>query len=348
MTTISRYPSIKAVTSNLDPLQDFLGWIEGLRSLSYSQEIIASKHSKTITDTPARLAHKIVPFIDAGLKFAAQAQSSSTDVAFLPLYYSILNFSKVYIMLGKYRSRLESGHNRQHGVSYNPEGVDTLAITQQKVRLTKSGVLGLLYQTITGEPWLSSPQNIHMGHVYPYMPFSGFEYEMATNKVAKLAYCEFTEESGRLFFRIAESGKPTDNAIVSKMQVLSTGNWELEGGRAVTKKTASNEVELRQLINSSVKQGLIYQISYSANTQEEIVAVPSKPNPILMPLEVSVYLSFFYLSSIARYKPEMLAKMSSSKLWPLLVCFSRHGFFGFLQSFWSFMMQEHYYILRET
>ena len=82
----------------------------------------------------------------------------------------MLNLAKVYILLGPQRADLETkSEHRYHGAQYNPEWEDQLGLNRQRIRMHKDGVLGLFYQTLTGDPWITVPTNISMAKVYPFI-----------------------------------------------------------------------------------------------------------------------------------------------------------------------------------
>jgi len=66
--------------------------------------------------------------------------------------------------------------------------------------------------------------------------------------------------------------------------------------------------------------------------------------PILLPEEVPIWIAFFHMSSIVRYRPEYLAKLFDDKSWPVLHGLSRHGIFRYLNLTLNFAHQTTYSI----
>ena len=69
------------------------------------------------------------------------------------------------------------------------------------------------------------------------------------------------------------------------------------------------------------------------------------PTVIEFPEEIPIWLLFFYLSSIVRYKPELVERLRDSKYWPVLSTARLHVFLDFLLAFWSFVHQKNCFLV---
>jgi hypothetical protein len=106
------------------------------------------RHSATAAEASKR-ARRIALYVRTATDYVDQALSTDRDVAFLPAYYAILNFLKVYILLSREHSRLEA--NRWHGATYDVYGKDSHGLPTELVTLRSGGAIPLFYEVITGQ-----------------------------------------------------------------------------------------------------------------------------------------------------------------------------------------------------
>lgn len=337
---------IRITTTDLDKYGDVVGWIEGLRSQQYLADLLREKHA---IPNPSTLAKTIKPLIETALNYIDQAETGPSRVAFLPLYYSMLNLAKVYVLLGPYRDELETQRrHRGHGASYDPGWNDSIDLRRQKIRMREDGVLGLFYRTLTGDPWLTVGTDISMAQIYPFMERVGAEYLMLTGEPEKITEIDLTlkkiGDQFHLGVEIDESGVPHETEL-DYLSVLRKDHWD-DWNAAEGKGTSlhsSTIQSLTEILNCCTRREMFRgsKVSQTAVNQTCITCtVPIKSGFPRMVEEIPIFLSFFYQSSIARYKPEFLYKQFDSKLWPFLVALRRHGSFSFLLAFWQFIRQE--------
>ena len=137
MVVLTRYNELSQVTSPLDPIEDVISWISGLNSLGYTSDILAKVHNIAPAQTVRQGAQAVSQFASTAVGLLEQAFSGPSNISFLPLYYSILNLSKIYIIAaGKYDG-LSS--NRHHGASYNPVGKSSHDLLTEEIKILTKG-----------------------------------------------------------------------------------------------------------------------------------------------------------------------------------------------------------------
>ena len=94
-----RYPTIRLVGSPLDPIEDLLCWISGLNSIGYNSDILMEFHNFKNNKEIKESAKLISLFSNNAVGLIEQAYAGPSEMSFLPLYYSILNLSKIYIII---------------------------------------------------------------------------------------------------------------------------------------------------------------------------------------------------------------------------------------------------------
>ncbi len=333
----------------MDKYGDVIGWIEGLRSRRYLSDLIEQFHSKNITDRPEILARKVTPFVEAALNYIEQANNGPAQVAFLPLYYAMLNLAKIYVMLGPHRNELENIRRyRQHGIAYNTADNDELRLDRQRVTLRQYGVLGLFYRTLTGDNWVKSSKTITMMKVMQYITQVAAEYRMVTGRENKSVpvHFESNEEASdnwQLVCKITEKA-----TSLGELPALKSGHWQAQQDGFASKHMTTYEGGCIELADCCIMRPLLYHgyLEYVQPIRQMLTvnAIPMSQGFPLMVEEFPIIVAFFYQGSIARYKPEFLYKQFDSKLWPLLVALRRHASYTFLLLFWHFMNQESVYL----
>jgi len=357
MESDQRYRRSFRVGTNLDKYGDVVGWIEGLRSGKYLEDLIGDLHQHKITDRPRPLASRIVPLVEVALSYINQAAKGPTEVAFLPQYYAMLNLAKIYVMLGHHRHDLEQvKSHRRHGITYDPTGNDQLRLDTQKVTLRRDGVLGLFYRTLTGENWVSRATTLTMANVYPFIDQIAADYQFVTGKSAKVVKVVFAPERESDFYRLlcvhqkASPPLPSEDNL-NFYSALKGGHWLLSGGSFVTSHHVETEEDVEQLIDCCVRRELLHH-GGEENSPLGGAPVAWSGMPLArgfpsMVEEFPILIAFFYQASLARYKPDFLYRQQNSKFWPLLVALRRHATYTFLLLFWNYVKQESIFIVSE-
>src|SRR4051812_41277813 len=95
---IPRYGDGHAVTTSLSKAEDLCDWISGLTSRAVLSDILRERHGMTKASTIAEAAREIGVYVKQGLGFLDQGRSGPRTLAYLPYYYSLLQFSKAVIV----------------------------------------------------------------------------------------------------------------------------------------------------------------------------------------------------------------------------------------------------------
>ena len=344
---VNRYRETSSVSTQLDKFADVIGWVEGLRSKSYLADVIKARHALAPNDSPSSLASKSVPLIEVALNYIEQAERGAPSVAFLPLYYAVLNLAKVYVLLGPLKAELE--RQRRHGGRYDPAWNDQVPLERQKVQLQPEGVLGLFYRTVTGEAWPTSRKFVSMSTMYPFIEHVGAEYESVTGKLSRLLPVRIMPQPNRNMWRLqSEAPSALAGWEITQYMAMRRGHWERDQLGAAAIHTALNKDAAIDLADCCLRRSLLHQGTFHHGTgrEEGMVTnmIPMGRSLLFMFEELPIMIALYYQASIARYKPEFLRRQIDSKMWPLLVALRRHGTFTFLLSFWNFIMQETVYI----
>lgn len=356
---IHRYPSTSSAWSALDPLDDVVSWIKGLRSENYLSDVIKERH-KNIPSVGKGFKARISmssAHLAVACDYLEQGLSGPESVSFLPLYYAFLNLAKVYVALGP--SFEELPKQRWHGVSYGLSP-DTGNFMKDQLYIQDKGAIPLFYQTVTGKP---APSNlsINMSQVYPYITDVSSEYKIATgmDSLLRSAYLEAIQEGEfwRVKCSLRDDGEDTPSNA-NKPKYLPTlkgrkGSLRRKVGSSqdffgVKVPGPSKEPPMRELRETFSPCTII--TSASAPTPylpwqglyAVPIALPVSPQLVVFG-EFPILLAFFHLSSIVRYHPEFHRQLMDSKYLPLLLALRRHGTYSFLLQFWSFMRQESFY-----
>jgi len=338
---VLRYGEPEVVSTPLDPLEDIMSLICGLRSVSYVADILRSKHGVKEKKEIVSSSRLIVTYVDDALGLIAQAFSGPPEVSFLPLYYAILNLSKIYILMAGKRTQLE--RNRHHGASYPFEKRSRDLLTEQ-IYLHPKGVLGLFYEVLThGEPWISKSGRLSMKEVYPFIYPISAEYEQAygsrspfqpvdlrvTRKGPDQWQCELELKWPIRFdprkWRYIQAFRGFRPKQADKLKFVS----DIVQAR--------DEREARRYLQSSVRSFMLY--SYVDEFGKTRILIPLSRKRLLLPEELPIWLAFFHLSNVVRYRPEFLSVLRDSKSWPMLLALRKHATFRFLVLFWSYVQQ---------
>lgn len=346
MTIIARYEEIYAVSTPLNPIDDLMSWISGLASVGYTSDILRTVHKMTINARILSGARLISVHAGNTIGFLDQAFSGPPDVSFLPLYYAVLNLSKIYIIASGRANDLVN--NRYHGASYDVSNSRKNLLTDEII-LREKGVLPLFYEVLTNQTWRWNNKHIRLANVYPFIPGISFEYLQA-----------FGLQSRVQTIKLRLNGNPSSGfTLVGELLAFDKGLHPLTnrrrylkiftGLRSQSKPPAgfvsdtimvSTDTEARVQLLSHTKRHLLYQIVRDLYHNPIGIYTPLSAAPMELAEEIPIWLAFFHLSNVVRYKPDTLARIKDSAAWPMLLCLQRHALLRFLVIFWSFMQQR--------
>lgn len=348
-TDVLRYETISGVSSALDPVDDALDWIAGLRSTQYTSDLLRKKHGFVSSQDVRSAAATVAAHTAAAAGLIEQARSGPTALSFLPLYYAILSLSKICVAIGPQRAFI--GVHRHHGASYNPLQKSSRDLRTETITLQPKGVLGLFYTTLTGEPWYRAARAMHMAAVMPFITSVGFEHNLAFGSPPKLARVHVGIEGdagSRYQLTVAAPLQPPIwNGRLRELRAfrgLKQDSKDSNEYRSPSVTANSASEARRQLIGRHLRPSLLYDPHEGNFVGSVGCLTPVCSRHLLLPEELPIWLTFFHMSNIVRYKPEFLAKLSDSRSWPFLLAIRRHGLLRFLLLFLSFMHKTAFHL----
>ena len=361
MKVISRYDQISLVSTPLNPIEDLLSWLAGLNSIGYTSDILRTVHSFSNTKEIHKCARLISLYTNNALGLTEQAYSGPSDVSFLPLYYAILNLSKVYIILSGREADLST--NRHHGATYDVASKSSRDLLTEAITLRSGGVLPLLYETLTGIrcSWKKKP--IRLRTIYPYIRGIGYEYQHAYGMPSALQIIRLGikgDSEGGYYLEYlfgntecAYAGQKQYLKVVKSFRQLFDESIHSEDEPVPSvflSKRVFVPTEEQALISltTNIRRFLLYETILS---QPDIEAAgcftPVSNRELLLPEEIPIWIAFFHLSNLVRYKPEFLHAVKDSRSWPMLLSLRKHAFLRFMIIFWSYLHQKEYRVLGE-
>lgn len=367
MSKIYRYPQVGGFSTKLNPLEDLAILIDGLRSAGYTSDIMRERHGIHDSNVIRSATKSIKNYAENANGLIEQAQAGPTRLSFLPLYYAILNLSKVCICISGKEDRL-SGDNLFHGAIYKAQRDLPRNFLNDTITIKPDGVLPVLYEVLTKSSWPYLERRgtpIKVGSLYPYIPGISFEYSHITNRKQKIAQCDLKIKSASAkvdekflsleFHDNADGPKPTSirrNQIPLIARIECQRN-QIDGSNCISftgeQKFSSYEeakCEFRSLVQTSLlyerDEEFIFTPVVSPNSQDELIFASSQFQ--LLTEELPIWLTFFHMSSVVRYRPDYLAKLIDSKYWPMVQTLSRHGLLTYLNLTLNFCHQTSFFI----
>lgn len=335
-----RWPHAQLATSPFDPISEMRTLLEYLQAPAYVTSVLTTHHGIS-ANVATKRASRIIPHVADAAMFLEQSLAGPAEVSFVPAYYSMLNLAKVYILVGPYHAEL-TAQSRWHGASYDVTAKDSQNPLTEFIYMKKGGALALFYKTLT-DAAITADHKIKMGDLYPLIRDISTEYSIATSNASGLAVVSFSteEQSGtsRLIASIRQNYRPSYNVSAipllekfkkrpGKKDQFWTGNRNIQAG------------DWKKEIYSYINRRLIY------HTDGGDLYTPICSRIFVLPQEISIILMFFHMSSVARYKPEMLQKIRGSKYWPVFLAARRHCMARFLLLFWSQLHNAQFTIKR--
>lgn len=253
-------------------------------------------------------------------------------------------FGKICSLAGPFSNEFDH-HSRWHGATYNTQRKASQSILTDEVRVRGGGALALFYKTLTNHQ-ITTDRIVKLKDVYPFIPGIGSELETVTGKIFHRWFISFRAENN--------SGKIAAEADVKRWTnkgklVNYTGTVRsIPCLKGFTKNPKTNGTFFKKFDATS---GLTLEKELRDNVRTEFLVYARDNLPYFcheqsstlpMPEEFTSALAFFHLSSVCRYNPEFIEKLSKSKYWPMLLTMRRHTLFYFLQSTWSYIIQKNY------
>ena len=336
---ISRYPDFEDAISELDRMDDTLDLLSFLKAEDYVVSQLRENHSKS-APTARKLANRISAHADMAELYARLSLTAPEKTSFLPGYYSILNLAKCVSLCGSYHEEFNQ-QAQWHGATYNPKKKQSHSILTDEVRVRGGGALALFYKTVTGKE-ISTDHHLLMRDIYCLIREVSSELVIATGVTKQPWLIEFSAMDVSGGIRVLATVTGFDGAPFqgSVRTIPPLGGFKKQPKtKNVFEKTfpATAGLALVDEIRANINpEFLIYH--NSDNTSAFLEQSPALP----LTEEFTIALAFFHLSSVCRYNPEFMAKLSTSKEWPMMLALRRQGLYRFIQSTWSYFIQRNY------
>ena len=321
MKIVHRYPTVHKFHTSLDIDQDLPDLIQAYSSHGVVSDVLRQQHGFKDSKQIKSAAREIVPLVRQGLRFLDQARSGPRLVSYLPYYYAFLQFAKAVIVARRGAAVVSSA--LKHGVSYRPTAKNSHSIDSEMIHIHSEGVFPLYYETLTGQavPDLRRKKgsktliSVQMRNVYPFIMDAGFEYMNAVNatKLTTATVLLLRDTSGgkaTYVLKVYSDPKPkrTESALLNRF------GTDEQGRRLSTDREA-----LAYLLYQPMLLTEQHHVDPPLN-----YLTPLWNGRLQYPEEIPLFLTFFHLGSVVRYKPRFLERVIDSPFYPFLLAAERH------------------------
>lgn len=336
--SILRYDETNTIGTDLDPIEDILNFICTLRSKGFTSDLLRETHGFTNADEIKKTTALISLHVDNAVGLANQGFSGPPETSFLPLYYSTLNLSKVYLLfLGK---RIDLERNRWHGAKYS-ESEMKRNFLNERVEISNRGTIPLLYRSVTNKIIGRSGFKITLKEIYQNINSIGAEYSTVTKQRSGLMAHEakiIQDDINGHYIKITiedsdfQTNPPTPRTIkaYSGLRLIRGQDglfyYETRKVRGHYETIKNNYIEtIKRYLNSDEVSSLGSWTSFT----------PINGRSHIFNEELCIMLAYFHLSNVVRYNPEHLYKIMDSKYWAILLGLRKHGFLRFEKLMWG-------------
>jgi hypothetical protein len=335
-----RHGRSHSVSTPLDKYLEVRHWLSYLTAKDFLIDNLRTIHGLTQSDALSR-SKKIIPHAHDAIAFLTMADSSPTETAFVPAYYSTLNLVKICILASPLHGQLQS--QRYHGARYEVDAKDSHSLMTDVVTVMSGGALAIYYRLLTGTGW-GNNRRIKIGDLYSYLTDVSHEYAVATGKEPLQATLQFglipAKRKERI--RVCLTASPRNGSTQLKARdIISLKGFvpfNNERNHFHSSRTFLRTDPPDKLLDLLFNRQLIY---YPDGNKTRVPLTGLKILPVE---EIPILLTFFHLSSVARYKPEFLYKITESKFWPMVSAHLRQGLYKYLLLFWSHMNKKTYIV----
>lgn len=344
-----RYPDYHIVVTRLDPLTDATQWIRGLCSEGYVQGLLAELHGldqqQVNESARAITAHARAAMDLFDLAFG----TSSSQASYLPLYYALLNLSKIVVIASGKLASLNA--QRWHGVQWSGINTRSNDLLTDHVTVHEKGALPLFYRSITGAMWPRTAsragadhrRRIQLRHVYPLIANLEYEYEAAYASAITLAPVTVSEDAAADNARRLQATFDGDvsPATRTKRHFPILARWKAEGDVWVTPyfQASSWSTAQKKLDRWGVRRYLLYETTYGADANIHH-STPAWNSNFQMPEEFPLLLAIFHLGSVARYDPQRMQRLANSRAAILIATLPTQAALRFIELVWSYLHQK--------
>jgi hypothetical protein len=341
---LHRYPRLNYFTTAMNVDQDLLDLIQGLTSQAVVSDILHERHGFSDRRKICAAARMLVDYVRQGLRFVEQARMGPRVVSFLPWYYAFLQFAKAVIVARRGAAGLQGAIT--HGLSYRESTKDSYSLTGDEIYVWGGGVFPVFYEVLTGQtlPDLRriakrstrSPMiSIRMKNVYPYVPDASFEYDCASgirgNNFQDILIDKDFDSNSRLKLTLRIRDKSGVDVNVSPL----FRKLGVEGKPVILPKGTD--------LYTAIPAYLLYHpITVQINPllkQPFWYSTPQWSGRLRYPEEIPLFLAFFHLGSVVRYKPRFMERIMDSAYYPFILALERHAVTKTFLLFYDSIMQ---------
>jgi hypothetical protein len=347
--SLMRYPTNNTAISTQNGFVDLHDWLGFLCAKSYLHDLLVRTHGFT-SSTAERRAKSIIPHVRVARGYIQQSLEGPKELAFLPTYYSILNLSKVAVLLGPRHADLST--QRLHGASYDPNLTDPRSVLTDAIKVHNRGVFPLFHETLTGRAAITKSLRLEIKEILPCVSGISHEYVLATGRVARFCGLQFglrlNAPNQHLAATVFTSTTSAHGMVpaTTRCVVPCLDSFKHRKGHPPSvlmgPKFDEQNGALDAQVTMHVKRYLLLRRSDERFNRSYALMGPNK---IEFPEEIPIWLLFYYMSSVVRYKPEFFSRLKDSKYWPPLSAATTHSFLDFLLAFWSYMHKMNYFLV---
>jgi hypothetical protein len=342
---LHRYPKINIFSSSMPIEHDILNLIEGLTSRGVVGDILRECHGMSSNNQISISAKNVADFVRQALRFVEQARSGPSIVSYLPYYYAFLQFAKAVIVARRGSTALQSALS--HGLSYRPTAKASHTLLTEQIHVRGDGVFPLFYEVLTEKalPDLRSRVRRHtsypvmsitMRNIYPYLFDASFEFTSVSsqqqNYFSYVAITKTVDANSNQIFTLhisRESTNPNTNSS-PLFRKLGVDSSPYKMGNSSSAYLKIPTYLLYQSITTRMIPFSVIPFFYST---------PLWNGRLHYPEEIPLFLAFFHLGSIVRYKPQFMERMMDSAYYPFLLAIQTHCPIKICFLFYNLMMQ---------
>lgn len=336
---ILRHNASDLIGTDLDPIEDILNLISSLKSREYTSDLLRQKHGLSNKSDIQCTSKLISLHIDNAIELSKQGLEGSPETSYLPLYYSLLNLTKVDLLF--YGKRIELEKNRWHGAKYNEKEMSRIFLNE-RIEIKNNGTIPLYYKTISGTSIPNKGLKIKLEDIYSHISCIGAEYNTITKTKHKLFPHTneiIQDDNAGHCIRIYNHSEPV---IIPKARMLKAYP-KIKLIRPIdnapeyyeSAKIKGDFIKVQEQFKANTKRYLLSDIYHKGSDEYWLSWTPINGKRHVFPEELSILLAFFHLSNVVRYNPEHLYKLRDSRYWVLMLALRKHGFLRFIKLMWG-------------
>lgn len=343
---LSRYANKSSIASDASLLDTMMLFFKYLQSSEYVRSVAQSTRGVSLAKNGERVK-KITSHSSSALSYIEQAMSGPERVAFLPMYYAMLNLIKVNILFSDKHAEL--ARHRWHGATYNVNKKYSQDFSTEEVEIKSGGALPLFYHVVTGKPFpLSSAGRgrpikkiIKLKDVYGFIRSVSVEYKMASGEIGDLLFVDVEKRSDDVVVKFSNEDAVPVAVSRNEVKILKKKWTTSDGGLTWVSPAKHASVPIETHIRECIETCLVFH-----DIGSDTITTPKRSGRLLLMQELPILILFFHMSSVVRYKPDLYSRLKDSMYWPMLASALQHSVVDMLMLCWSFVHQENMVISR--